>query len=84
MDTGLCLTNSCCSSFESFRCKADVVKWAMLVSSKVEDGITNIDYKKAKEVIDFVNKNVELPDIPQDYLDGITRLLEKYMKEKET
>jgi hypothetical protein len=48
MDTGLCLTNSRCSSFDSFRCKADVVRWAMLVSSKVEDGITNIDYKKSK------------------------------------
>ena len=42
--TGLCLWPTMA---ESFRSKADVVKFALLTSAKVDNGVTEIDYSKA-------------------------------------
>jgi hypothetical protein len=76
--TGLCLWPTMA---ESFRSKADVVKFALLTSAKVDNGVTEIDYSKAQEIIDFVCKNVELPDVTKDEFAGMSDLI-GHMKNK--
>ncbi len=60
-------------NFNGFCSKADVVKWALLASAKVNDGMTEIDFVKSQEIIDFVLKNVQLPDVSNDYLTTLSK-----------
>ena len=64
-------------NYYGFASKSDVVKFALLSSSKVADGVVEVDYSKAQEIIDFVCKNVELPDAPKDFTDGLIKAYEK-------
>ena len=47
--------------YTGFRSKADAVKFAIMnfVDLKKDE----VDYKKAQELLDFINKNVNLPEI---------------------
>lgn len=65
-------------NYYGFASKSDVVKFALLSSSKVTDGVVEVDYSKAQEIFDFVCKNVELPDVPRDFTDSIIKACEKY------
>ena len=65
-------------NYYGFASKSDVVKFALLASAKVNDGVTEIDYSKAQEIIDFVCKNVELPDAPKNFTDDLIKVCEKY------
>lgn len=64
-------------NYYGFASKSDVVKFALLSSSKVTDGVVEVDYSKAQEIIDFVCKNVELPDAPRDFTDSLIKACEK-------
>lgn len=64
-------------NYNGFTSKSDVVKFALLASAKVNDGVSEIDYSKAQEIIDFVSKNVELPNAPRDFTDGLIKAYEK-------
>jgi hypothetical protein len=65
-------------NYYGFTSKSDVVKFALLSSSKVTDGVVEVDYSKAQEIIDFVCKNVELPDAPKNFTDDLIKVCEKY------
>ena len=65
-------------NYYGFASKSDVVKFALLSSSKVTDGVVEVDYAKAQEIIDFVCKNVELPDAPKNFTDDLIKVCEKY------
>lgn len=65
-------------NYYGFASKSDVVKFALLTSAKVDNGVTEIDYSKAQEIIDFVCKNVELPDAPKNFTDDLIKVCEKY------
>lgn len=64
-------------NYYGFASKSDVVKFALLASAKVNDGVTEINYSKAQEIIDFVCKNVELPNAPRDFASDLIKAYEK-------
>lgn len=64
-------------NYYGFASKSDVVKFALLASAKVNDGVSEIDYSKAQEIIDFVSKNVELPNAPRDFASDLIKAYEK-------
>lgn len=55
------------SSLESFKSKADVIKWATEFTSTLDDKYNRVpNYEAAQALYEFVNKNVALPDAPSD------------------
>ena len=61
--------------YTGFRSKADAVKFAIMnfVDLKKDE----VDYKKAQELLDFINKNVNLPEITKSPMEEqLTPLIE--------
>lgn len=55
------------SSLESFKSKADVIKWATEFTSTLDDKYNRApNYEAAQALYEFVIKNVALPDAPSD------------------
>lgn len=66
--------------YTGFRSKADAVKFAILnfIDLKTE----KIDYAKAQELLDFINKNVNLPEITKSPMEEQLTPLVETLNEK--
>lgn len=76
-------------NINNFSSKADALKFAIeFTSSSDMSGSRTFDKEKAKELFDFICKNVELPDVRPNPADGLVEFakeyIEKLTKVKET
>ena len=68
--------------YTGFRSKADVVKFAILNCTDTKAG--KIDFEQAQEIINFIYKNVQLPEVTkaplEDNLEPLINSLSEVIK----
>ncbi len=64
----MCLQNS-------FKSKAEAVKYALESTYKLEDKQISHQYDKAQKLFDFITKNVNLPDVAKDPIEELSPII---------
>lgn len=68
-------------NINNFSSKADALKFAIeFTSSSDMSGSRTFDKEKAKELYDFICKNVELPDVRPNPADGLVEFAKEYIE----
>lgn len=68
-------------NINNFSSKADALKFAIeFTSSSDMSGSRTFDKDKAKELFDFICKNVELPDVRPNPADGLVEFAKEYIE----
>ena len=68
-------------NINNFSSKADALKFAIEFSSSSDmSGSRTFDKEKAKELFDFICKNVELPDVRPNPADGLVEFAKEYIE----
>ena len=68
-------------NINNFSSKADALKFAIeFTSSSDMSGSRTFDKEKAKELFDFICKNVELPDVRVNPADGLVEFAKEHIE----
>ena len=74
-------------TMRSFNSKAEALQFAIEFTASASMDGRKVDLEAAKELYDFICKNVELPDVRPDPADGLVEFakgyIEKLAKDKE-
>lgn len=66
------------TSFHNFQSKADALHYAIEFTATMAcDGGRKANYEAAKELYDFICKNVQLPDVAPNPLEAFSEYLKK-------
>lgn len=85
--------NSCCGSAAQLETKGAAIALALMMATDYCEAknTRRTNYKKAQKIFDFICRNVNLPDVKSDPMDGLNAqlgglmgILEKTMAEKYT
>lgn len=71
-------TVSACFDPRGFNTKAGAMSFAICCS--FADG--KVDYEEAQKLFDFICKNVNLPDVEKDSMEGLAATLGRIVQEK--
>ena len=83
--------NACCGSAAQLETKGAAIALALMMATDYCEtkNTKRINYKKAQKIFDFICRNVNLPDVKEDPMDGLNAqlgglmgVLEKTMAEK--
>lgn len=65
----------------SITSKGSAMSFAIrMTMSFSEDDKNVINYEEAQKLFDFICKNVELPEVEKDSMDGLVQMLEKTIR----
>lgn len=74
-------------TMRNFQSKAEALQFAIEFTASSSMGVRKADIEAAKELYDFICKNVELPDVRPNPADGLVEFakgyIEKLAKDKE-
>lgn len=80
LDTGL-MGYPLVQSMNNFQSKAEALKYAIEFTETVNISEPNtVNYEAAKELYDFICKNVELPDVRPNPADGLVDFAKEYIE----
>lgn len=66
------------ASLQNFQSKADALHYAIEFTATFAcDGSRKANYEAAKELYDFICRNVQLPDVTPNPMDALSELLAK-------
>lgn len=68
-------------TMRSFNSKAEALQFAIEFTASSSMGGRRADLEAAKELYDFICKNVELPDVHPNPADGLVEFAKKYIEE---
>ena len=63
-----------------FASKADALKYAIEFTASSSMGGRKVELEAAKELFDFICKNVELPDVRPNPADGLLEFAKEYIE----
>lgn len=67
-------------TMRSFNSKAEALQFAIEFTASASMGGREVDLEAAKELYDFILKNVELPDVRPNPADGLVEFAKKYIE----
>ena len=67
-------------TMRSFNSKAEALQFAIEFTASVSMGGRKADLEAAKELYDFICKNVELPDVKPNPADGLVEFAKGYIE----
>ena len=70
-------------TMRSFNSKAEALQFAIEFTASASMGGRKVDLEAAKELYDFILKNVELPDVRLDPIDGLVEYAKAYIEKLE-
>lgn len=68
-------------SINNFQSKAEAIQFAIEFTASASMGGRKADLEAAKELYDFICKNVELPDVRPNPADGLVEFAKEYIEE---
>ena len=81
MEHGLGLMGLPMPTMRSFNSKAEAIQFAIEFTASSSMGGHKVELEAAKELFDFICKNVELPDVRPNPADGLVEFAKKYIEE---
>ena len=67
-------------TMKSFNSKAEAIQFAIEFTASSSMGGRKVELEAAKELFDFICKNVELPDVKPNPVDGLVEFAKEYVK----
>lgn len=67
-------------TMRSFNSKAEAIQFAIEFTASSSMGGRKVELEAAKELYDFICKNVELPDVRPNPADGLVELTKEYIE----
>ena len=67
-------------TMRSFNSKAEAIQFAIEFTASSSMGGRRADLEAAKELYDFICKNVELPDVRPNPTDGLVEFAKEYIR----
>ena len=67
-------------TMRNFNSKAEAIQFAIEFTASASMGGRKADLEAAKELYDFICKNVELPDVRPNSVDGLVEFAKKYIE----
>ena len=67
-------------TMRGFNSKAEAIQFAIEFTASTSMGGRKADLEAAKELFDFICKNVELPDVKPNPADGLVEFAKKYIE----
>ena len=67
-------------TMNGFASKADALKYAIEFTASSSMGGRKVELEAAKELFDFICKNVELPDVRPNPADGLLEFAKEYIE----
>lgn len=67
-------------TMRNFQCKAEALQFAIEFTASASMGSRLADLEAAKELYDFICKNVELPDVRPNPAEGLVEFAKKYIE----
>lgn len=67
-------------TMRNFQSKAEAIQFAIEFTASTSMGERKADLEAAKELFDFICKNVELPDVKPNPADGLVDFAKEYIK----
>ena len=67
-------------TMRGFNSKAEAIQFAIEFTASTSMGGRKADLEAAKELFDFICKNVELPDVKPNPADGLVDFAKKYIE----
>jgi hypothetical protein len=67
-------------TMKSFNSKAEAIQFAIEFTASSSMGGRKVELEAAKELYDFICKNVELPDVRVNPADGLMELVKEYIE----
>ena len=67
-------------TMRSFNSKAEALQFAIEFTASASMGGRKVELEAAKELYDFICKNVELPDVRPNPADGLVEFAKKYIE----
>jgi hypothetical protein len=80
MEHGIGLMGLPMPTMRSFYSKAEAIQFAIEFTASSSMGGRKVDLDAAKELFDFICKNVELPDVRVNPADGLMELVKEYIE----
>lgn len=68
-------------TMRGFNSKAEAIQFAIEFTASSSMGGRKVELEAAKELFDFICKNVELPDVRSNPADGLVEFAKKYIEE---
>lgn len=68
-------------TMRNFNSKAEAIQFAIEFTASASMGGRKADLEAAKELYDFICKNVNLPDVKPNPADGLVEFVKKYIEE---
>lgn len=68
-------------TMRGFNSKAEALEFAIEFTASSSMGGRKVELEAAKELYDFICKNVELPDVKPNPVDGLVEFAKKYIEE---
>ena len=70
-------------TMRNFQSKAEALQFAIEFTASASMDGRKVDLEAAKELYDFICKNVELPDVRLDPIDGLVEYAKEYIEKLE-
>lgn len=67
-------------TMRNFQSKAEAIQFAIEFTASSSMGGRKVELEAAKELYDFICKNVELPDVRPNPADGLVEFAKKYVE----
>lgn len=67
-------------TMRSFNSKAEAIQFAIEFTASSSMGGRKVELEAAKELFDFICKNVELPDVKVNPADGLVEFAKEYIE----
>ena len=67
-------------TMRNFQSKAEALQFAIEFTASSSMGGRKVELEAAKELFDFICKNVELPDVRPNPADGLVEFAKEYIK----
>lgn len=67
-------------TIKSFQSKAEALQFAIEFTASSSMGGRKVELEAAKELYDFICKNVELPDVKPNPADGLVEFAKEYIE----
>lgn len=67
-------------TMRNFQSKAEALQFAIEFTASSSMGGRKVDLEAAKELYDFICKNVELPDVRPNPADGLVEFAKEYVR----